>query len=55
MMGDVADSALRPEEAQRLLFRFGFICFSATDSDPLREELGKQAYLNPRYAEMLES
>jgi len=29
--------------------------FSATDSDPLREELGKQAYLNRRYAEMLES
>jgi hypothetical protein len=39
MMGDVADSALRPEEAQRLLFRFGFICFSATDSDRIDKNL----------------
>src|SRR5689334_21991637 len=39
MMGDVTDSALRSEEAQRLLFRFGFICFSASDSDRIDKNL----------------
>jgi len=39
MAGDIADHALGSEEAQRLLFRFGFICFAAADSERIDKNL----------------